>query len=465
MKNIPDTEEFRDSIATVDKKGKRIWVYPKKQHGRFYIARTILSIFLLAVLFAAPGIKINGHPFILLNVLERKFIIFGLAFGPQDFYLFVLATITLIIFIVLFTAIYGRLFCGWVCPQTVFMEMVFRKIEYWIEGDAERQRSLDNTPAGGSKIFKKGIKHLIFFSISFLIANTFIAYIIGIDELMKWINDSPFNHTSSFVATIVFTGIFYFVFARFREQACTIVCPYGRLQGVLLDPNSIVVAYDFNRGEPKGIFRKGEERKLGDCIDCKLCVKVCPTGIDIRNGTQLECVNCTSCIDACNSIMKKVNLPVNLIRYDSINGIKGLVKKKFTPRVILYTVILAVLLSVFGILLSLRSDINTSVLRVPGTLFQELPDDKVGNFYNIKVVNNTFDDIRVQLKISNNPDAELKLQEKEIALSPLSKFEGEVQIVIPKDKIKFTNTQLKIDVYTGNNKIEELKTNFLGPNK
>lgn len=460
-----NSEKFRDSIATVDKKGKRIWVYPKKQKGRFYTARTIISIFLLAILFAAPGIKVNGHPFILLNVLERKFIIFGLAFGPQDFYLFVLATITLIIFVVLFTAIYGRLFCGWVCPQTVFMEMVFRKVEYWIEGDAEQQRSLDKAPASGSKIFKKSIKHLIFFSISFLIANTFIAYIIGIDELMKWVNDSPFNHTSSFIATVVFTGIFYFVFARFREQACTIVCPYGRLQGVLLDPNSIVVAYDFNRGEPKGVFRKGEERKLGDCIDCKLCVNVCPTGIDIRNGTQLECVNCTSCIDACNSIMTRVNLPKNLIRYDSVNGIKGLTKKKFTPRVISYTVILLILLSVFGILFSLRSDINTSVLRTPGTLYQELPENKIGNLYSIKIVNNTFDEVPVQLKISNNPDAELKLAGKEIVLTSLSKYEGEVLIIMPKDKIKFTNTQLKIEVYARDKKIEELKTNFLGPSK
>ncbi len=465
MENNYDSEKFRDSIATVDKKGKRIWVYPKKQKGRFYTARTIISIFLLAILFAAPGIKINGQPFILLNVLERKFIIFGLAFGPQDFYLFVLATITLVIFVVLFTAIYGRLFCGWICPQTVFMEMVFRKIEYWIEGDAEQQRSLDKAPTSGSKIFKKSIKHLIFFLISFLIANTFIAYIIGIDELMKWVNDSPFNHTSSFIATVVFTGIFYFVFVRFREQACTIVCPYGRLQGVLLDPNSIVVAYDFIRGEPRGIFRKKEERKSGDCIDCKLCVKVCPTGIDIRNGTQLECVNCTSCIDACNSIMTRVNLPKNLIRYDSINGIKGLTKKKFTPRVILYTVILLILMSVFGILFSLRSDINTSVLRTPGTLYQELPENKIGNLYSIKIVNNTFDEVPVQLRISNNPDAELKLAGKEIVLTPLSKYEGEVLIVMPKDKIKFTNTQLKIEVYARDKKIEELKTNFLGPNK
>jgi len=459
------SENFRDSISTVNEKGKRIWVYPKKQKGKFYTERTIVSFFLLFFLFAGPVIKINGHPFMLLNFFERKFIVFGLPFGPQDFYLFALAAITFIIFVVLFTAIYGRLFCGWICPQTVFLELVFRKIEYLIEGDAEQQKSLDKAPLTGSKFFKKSLKHLIFFSIAFLIANTFIAYIIGTNELSKLISDTPVNHMSSFIATIVFTGIFYFVFARFREQACTIVCPYGRLQGVLLDPNSIVVAYDYIRGEPRGIFRKNEVRKIGDCIDCHLCVKVCPTGIDIRNGTQLECVNCTSCIDACNSIMARVNLPKNLIRYDSLNGIKGLVKKKFTPRVILYTIILSILLTVFLVLFSLHSDISTSILRTAGTLYQELPDNRVSNLYSIKIANNTFNDVPVRLKITNNPDAELTIAGKDIVISALSKYEGELLVIIPKDKIKFINTQLKIDVFSNDKKIEELKTNFLGPKK
>ncbi|HEM48577.1 MAG TPA: 4Fe-4S binding protein, partial [Caldithrix sp.] len=276
-------ENFRDKLSTVDQQGKRVWIFPKKPSGPFYSARTWMSLLLIIILFSGPFIKINGKPILLLNILERKFIIFGIGFWPQDFYLFVLATITLIVFIVLFTVVYGRLFCGWACPQTVFMEMVFRKIEYWIEGDAQKQRQLNKTPMNFQKFIKKASKHTIFYAISFLIGNTFLAYIIGIEELKKIITDPPSQHLVGLTAMILFSGTFYYIFAFFREQVCTLVCPYGRLQGVLLDQNSIVVAYDFIRGEPRGKIRKNEAgHKKGDCVDCNQCVEVCPTGIDIR---------------------------------------------------------------------------------------------------------------------------------------------------------------------------------------
>ena len=342
-----EDESFRDHLSTVTQEGKRIWIYPKKQKGRFYTARTIVSFFLLAFLFITPWIKVEGHPFMLFNFFERKFIVFGLAFGPQDFYIFAIGFISLLVFVVLFTAIYGRIFCGWICPQTVFMEMVFRKIEYFIEGDAAKQRALNKAPWSGKKIFKKTIKQLIFFAIAVLIGNTFMAYIVGIDETLKIITHSPFEHLSGFIAVMVFSGVFYYVFSQFREQACTIVCPYGRLQGVLLDPNTVVVAYDYVRGEPRGKLDKENPNKNGDCIDCHLCVAVCPTGIDIRNGTQLECVNCTSCIDACDSIMDKIEKPRGLIRYASMKGIAEKIKFKISPRIILYSVLLVLLLTIF----------------------------------------------------------------------------------------------------------------------
>jgi cytochrome c oxidase accessory protein FixG len=258
-------EEYRDKVSTIDEEGKRIWVYPKKPKGPYTRAREILAVFLLAFLFGAPFIKINDQPLLLFDILNRKFVILGLVFWPQDFYLFVLATLSLIVFIVLFTVILGRLWCGWACPQTIFMEMVFRKIEYWIEGDARKQIALSKAPWGGSKIFKKTLKHTIFYTISFIIGNTFLAYIIGIDALLKIISDPPSEHVAGLAAMIVFSTVFYGVFAFFREQVCTMVCPYGRLQGVLLDPNSIVVAYDFKRGEPKGRYSRDQERKdLGD---------------------------------------------------------------------------------------------------------------------------------------------------------------------------------------------------------
>lgn len=459
---MSEQENFRDHIATVNEKGKRVWIYPKKQKGKYYTARTLLSILLLAFLFGAPFVKVNGQPLILLNVFDRKFILFGFAFGPQDFYLFVIATISLLVFIVLFTAVYGRLFCGWVCPQTVFMEMVFRKIEYWIEGDAARQRALDNTRWNGSKIIKKTVKHLVFFVIAFLVGNTIVAYIIGTDKLFEIVSKSPSEHISAFIAVTVFSCLFYFVFAKFREQACIIVCPYGRLQGVLLDPNSIVVAYDHVRGEPRGKLQN--PKTTGDCINCNLCVAVCPTGIDIRNGTQLECVNCTSCIDACDSIMDKVNLPKGLIRYASLNSIKDKSKFKLTPRITGYSVVLILLLTVLFTLVAVRSEIDANILRAPGKVYQEQPDNKISNLYSMKLVNNTYKDVTIQLNV-NNSDAELRLVGKDIIIHALSVADTEFLILFPKEKIKTTLIPLTLQVVADGKIINEINTSFLGPNK
>ena len=332
-------ENFRDSIGTVTEEGKRAWVFPKKPSGKYYERRKIVSYFLLAFLFAAPFVKINGNQFLMFNIMERRFNIFGFPFWPQDFHLFVISMIIGVIFITLFTVAFGRIFCGWICPQTIFMEMVFRRIEYWIEGDRGKQIRLAKQPWNSEKIKKKVTKWVIFSIISFLIANVFLAYLIGSDRLIQYVIDGPLAHLSTLISLIIFTSIFYFVFTWFREQVCIIACPYGRLQGVLLDTKSIVVAYDHKRGEgEKGRkkFRKNEDRQAlghGDCIDCMQCVHVCPTGIDIRNGTQLECVNCTACIDECDHIMESINLPKGLIRYASEENIEKKAKFKLTPRI------------------------------------------------------------------------------------------------------------------------------------
>ena len=457
-----DADTFRDTISIVNKKGGRKWVYPKKPHGRYTTARTILSYILLAALFGLPFIKIDGHPFMLLNVFERKFIIFGTVFVPQDFYLFGLLMILLFVTLFLVTAVFGRIFCGWFCPQTVFLEMVFRKIEYFIEGDYLRQIALNNSEWNANKIFKKVLKYAIFFILSFLIANIFLSYLIGVDQLWKIITEPVSMHVKGFLAVLIFTGIFYFIFAWFREQACILVCPYGRLQSVLLDKNSIVIAYDYIRGEPRGKVKNREEDHLGDCIDCKLCVNVCPTGIDIRNGTQLECVNCTACIDACDSIMDQVERPRGLIRFDSMEGIKNNVKLKFTPRVIGYTTVLLVLLTTLTVLFAQRKDLDINILRTPGMLFQKQPDDKISNMYNLKVSNKTFTEMPLEFRLIDN-DGEIKLIEHEINLKPLEIHEGTLLIILNKEKIKMTNTPLKIEILSGGKQIDIVNTTFLGP--
>lgn len=454
-------EKFRDELATVTKEGKRIWVYPKKPKGRYTTARTIVSIFLLAFLFGAPFIKVDGHPFILFNILERKFILFSIPFGPHDFYLFVIAMIAAFVAIFLFTVVYGRLFCGWICPQTVFLEMVFRKIEYWIEGDYRQQIALDKAPWDSKKSFKKTAKHIIFFSISFLIANTFLAYIIGTEELFQIITDPPSEHLGGLFAITVFSGIFYFVFSNFREQACTLVCPYGRLQGVMLDQDSIVIAYDHKRGEPRGKIKKDVEQNLGDCVDCHLCVDVCPTGIDIRNGTQLECVNCTACIDACDDVMDKVKRPRGLIRYASLNEIETKVRKIFTPRAIGYTSVLIILVAVFSILFANRTDFELTVLRTPGMLYQEQPDNKISNLYDVKVINKTFNPMHAELKL-NNIEGDIKLIGTDLKVEPQGVAEGKFLITIDKSNISRLNTPIEVLVTSEGTTIEKINTSFLG---
>lgn len=386
-------------------KSGRNFIYPKKPSGKIYNYRKLVSYVLLVFLFSAPFIKMGGEQLVLLNFLERKFVFFSLIFTPQDFYLFALAMLIMLVFIVCFTVILGRLFCGWICPQTIFMEMVFRRIEYWIEGDANQQRKLDAQEWDATKIFKKVSKHIIFLVISFFIANTFLAYIIGSDQLYMIITEPVGDHVTGFLSIWLFTFIFYGVFAYVREIVCTVICPYGRLQGVLLDNQSLVVAYDETRGEPRGFIQKNvDQDKKGDCIDCGLCVQVCPTGIDIRNGTQLECVNCTACIDACDEVMVKINKPKKLIGFYNHDYITTREKFKVGIKGYGYAALLIILTTVFSSLIYKREDVQTTVLRASGSMFQKRPDGSIANLYNAELVNKTNKDIKFVFKSDNAND-------------------------------------------------------------
>lgn len=459
-------EEFRDSIATVDAKGKRIWVYPKKPRGTFHAWRIAVTVMLLSLLFAGPFIRIGGQPLLLLNIFERHFVIFGRAFWPQDFVILAITLITFFVFIILFTVVFGRIWCGWMCPQTLFMEMVFRKIEYLIEGDANAQRRLNSEGLTFQKVWKKSLKHVVFISISVLIAHTAMAYLIGPSKTWAIVHQNPINNLAGFSGLVGFTVVFYSVFAWFREQACIAVCPYGRLQGVLLVKDSIVVAYDWLRGEPRGKIRKGVEEKKGDCIDCKLCVHVCPTGIDIRNGTQLECVNCTACIDACDEVMLKIDKPKGLIRYASYNSIERGIQKLWTPRVIGYSAILGVLLSILGFALLTRADVETTVLKVPGTLYQRSDAGTITNLYNVEFVNKTFSDLDLELKIISPAEATLRKPDgKPVTVPGEGLLKTIYFIEIPPDRISETKTSVIVGVYNGGELIEKVKVKFIGPIK
>lgn len=457
-------EQFRDTIGTVDKSGKRVWVYPKKPAGSLHNKRVLVTIALLALFFTTPFIKINGQPFMLFNVFERKFVVFGQIFWPQDFVLLALTLITFFVFVILFTVVFGRVWCGWACPQTLFLEMVYRKIEYWIEGDANHQRKLNAAPWTREKVVKKVAKQSIFIGIAVLIAHTAMAYLIGLDGVIAIVQQPPSENLAGFIGLTAFTGIFYFVFAWFREQACIVVCPYGRLQGVLLSKESIVVAYDWLRGEPRGKIKKNETRTGGDCIDCKLCVHVCPTNIDIRNGTQLECVNCTACIDACDEVMVKVDKPTGLIRFASYNSIANKVERLMSPRVIGYSVVLTALLTLLSFLIFTRSSIETTLLRIPGTLFQRDDQGNVQNLYNIEVVNKSFEDRELTLTLTSPPGATLELIGGEGIQLPAEQMVKRVMIVkMPQKDIREAKANVVIEVKAGDEVLETVKSKFIGP--
>lgn len=464
-----DWGDFRDHLSTADKEGHRRWIYPKKPAGRFYRWRTIVSWLLLAIMFAGPFVRIHGNPLLLFNIVERRFSILGQIFWPQDTVIFAVAMLLFCTGIIVFTTAFGRLWCGWTCPQTLLMEMVFRKIEYLIEGDGRAQHALDLAPWTREKVVKKTIKHAVFFGLSFFVGNTLLSYIIGTEQLFAIVTDNPANHLAGLTFMILFTIIFYAIFARFREQACTFICPYGRLQSTMIDENTMVVAYDQKRGEKRAVFHRHQphdERKamgIGDCIDCRQCVLVCPTGIDIRNGTQMECVNCTACMDACDAVMDKVGRPRGLVGYASLNSIERGERFRFTARMAGYFVVLAALGGVLAYLVFTRADTETTLLRAQGALFQQTVNGKIDNLYTLKILNKSARDIPIRLKLENIK-GELRLLGAGTLIVPKEKLaQTSVLIELDSSLLRGGNAKLRIGVYTGDKRLELLETAFVGP--
>ncbi|MGF7217327.1 cytochrome c oxidase accessory protein FixG [Spirosoma lacussanchae] len=486
----PVDDYFRSHLPNQYEQGGRKWLYPRATSGWYTRWRTAVAIVLLLALLAGPFVWVDGHPLFLFNILERRFIFFGVTFWPQDFYLVAIGLITFIVFVTLFTVVYGRVFCGWACPQTIFMEMVFRRIESWIEGDFKARQRLDAGPWTAEKMLKKTAKHALFFLISFVIGNTFLAYIIGRDQWLTLITDRPSQHWAGLTAMLAFTGVFYAVFAYLREIVCTTICPYGRLQSVLLDKHSLVVAYDYVRGEPRGKKQREQitqdtgsgggrleppvvaahasaprplpQTPKGDCVDCKLCVQVCPTGIDIRNGTQMECINCTACMDACDEVMHRIDRPQGLIRMDSLTGIETREPFRSTTRIKAYSGVLLALLAVLGGLLGTRPALDTTVLRAPGQLFQREANGRVANLYSVEVINKTYQPMPVRFRLSH-PAARLRFVQPLAAVRPGELTKTMFFITLPETAIRQSNTPLTIDILSGNTLIDQVETNFLGP--
>ncbi|MFN0122179.1 MAG: cytochrome c oxidase accessory protein CcoG [Blastocatellia bacterium] len=460
---------FRDLTASVDRDGAHKRLYPKQPHGRFYNARTIVSVFLLAFLFGAPLLRVNGHPLMLLNILERKFILFGAVFLPQDFYLLVLAILTLLVTVFLFTAVFGRVWCGWLCPQTVFLEMVFRRLEQWLEGDGPRQRRFDAAPLTPAKLARKTLKHIVFLALSFLIGNTFLAWIIGADQLWRIVTDPPAQHLTGLSLMLVFSALFYGVFAFFREQACVVVCPYGRYQSALVDQHTMVVAYDFKRGEPRGKLVRIASRLAandplpahGDCVDCHQCVEVCPTGIDIRNGIQLECVNCTACIDACDTVMDKIKKPRGLIRHTSLTAIREGHARWLGPRVLAYAAIWLVVTSLFLYFFLRRPPAEALIFRQPGTMSQTVANGDLVNFFVLQLLNRQTRDLPVELRLLAPAGGSI-IMLSELSVAPaVSARDARLLVSLPRALIHAPDAPITLGVYSEGRLLQTVETRFL----
>jgi cytochrome c oxidase accessory protein FixG len=475
-------ETFRNELASVAPDGRRRWIYARQPAGRFYRARTLVSVCLLAFLFAAPFVRFNGLPLVLLNVIERRFVLFGVIFWPQDFYLVVLIAIAVLVTLVLSTATIGRVWCGWLCPQTVFMEMVFRKIEFLIEGSAAQQMRRDRGPWHVDRVWRTGLKHAVFFGLSFAIANVFLAYIIGAEALRAIVTAPPREHLVGLTAITLFSGVFYAVFARFREQACVLACPYGRVMSSLIDRHTITVTYDTGRGEPRGRLVRGTavragaeadtDARRGDCVDCFQCVTVCPTGIDIRNGVQLECVNCTACMDACDDVMQRLQRRRGLIRLTSHEAVsrgshadrrRRLWWHWLTPRIAAYaTVWLVLVFSVSG-LVAARPDLDILILRQAGTLFGTENNGAIVNLYTVQVFNRAAATRNLAIAVRSPEDATVTLLGPLTRVSPYALQEGRVLVSVPKRKLSGPVTPLRFEVRADGGPARTIESSLVGP--
>ena len=463
--------DFRDHLSTANRLGQRLWIFAKQPVGPWTDRRTWFSWLLIAIMFVGPFVRINGNPLLMINIIERRFSILGQLFWPQDAILLAVALLIAVIGIILFTTAFGRLWCGWACPQTVLMEMVFRKIEFLIDGNNVEQRRLAAAPWNSSKVLRRALKLGIFFALSFLICNTLLAYIIGSDALFQIITDNPRRHLVGLGFMVAFTLVFFAIFARFREQACTFICPYGRFQSTMIDENTMIVAYDHRRGEKRArrprsaVPTPTAETKNGDCIDCLQCVAVCPTGIDIRNGMQMECVHCTACMDACDNVMKKINRPSGLIRYASLNSIERQVPFRFSPRMALYTGVLTALLIVFLTLIFTRPAVEAVLLRAPGSLFMQTADGRIENLYTLKLINKTMRDLPVELKLENVPGTLEVMGSTDLRVAPGQLAETSVLIQLDPAALTDLTIKLNVGVYAEGKKLQTVKTDFIGPRR
>ncbi len=461
MKELPLIHPEERVLSTLNSDGGRRWLRPKLSTGRFWHRRRLFAYFLIGLYATLPFIKINGKQALQLDLWNGRFSFLGLTLLPTDMELLALGGLMVFLSIFFATAIFGRIWCGWGCPQTVYMEYVFRPIERFFTGTTGKGGNPKKNVAG----WRVGVMYLIYLVICWHLANTFLAYFIGADKLHEWIwTAPPWKHPGPFLLVAFVTGLMMFDFCYWREQLCIIGCPYGRFQSVMLDQSSMIVGYDYQRGEQRGKGRNREEKGLGDCVDCKMCVEVCPTGIDIRDGLQLECINCTQCIDACDAVMKRIGKPIGLIRYSAESTLQGKPFRFIRPRLVIYCSILVLLAATFLTLLVNRKPFDVTLLRGLGRPYVVLEGGQVENLIRMQLVNRSDETRTYEVEVIQPAEGFLA------GMKPFTVSAGEghlepLHLMVPVNQFKKSSGMVNANIRISDNKggVIDCKYRLFGP--
>jgi len=445
-------------LPTLNVDGTRRWLRPRVSPGRFLTSRRILAWVLIAIFTLLPYLRIRGKPSILLDIVHRRFTFFGTTFLPTDTVLLALLLMGIVVAIFFVTAVFGRVWCGYACPQTVYMEFIYRPIERLFEGPPGR----GGVPGRRQTAVRTAAKYGVYLVVSIFLAHTFLGYFVGIDALREWIFRSPFEQPTSFLVMATTTALMLFDFAYFREQTCIVACPYGRLQSVLVDRDSLIVSYDPRRGEPRGKGKRHPGSTLGDCVDCGLCVDTCPTGIDIRDGLKMECIGCAQCIDACDSVMEKIGRPLGLVRYGSQARIAGEPGHVARPRIFIYSAVLLLLAGLFGFALSRQTGADVTLLRGLGVPFVELPDGGISNPVRVKIMNRHDEDVSFRVEVADDVPARLVLDEDPVSVPAGTSVTKGMLVVTPASVFSGGKRDILLRV-SGGGETKELKYRLLGP--
>ncbi len=444
-REIPD-----ERLSTTDEKGRRLYIHPADVRGRFQRIRVGVHACLIIFFLILPWLTWKGNPLLLLDIAHRHFVLGGVSFWAHDAPLVLFIFLGAALALALVTVIWGRIWCGWACPQTVFIENVFRRIERWIEGDSVTRRQRDQSPWTFEKVSKKTFKWSIFLALTLLLTHSFLAYFIPKEILWKMIQSSPSENPGAFLTMALSTALVLFDFGWFREQFCTIVCPYGRFQSVLMDEHSLFIAYDSKRGEP----RRGKESSgnpEGDCVNCYRCVDVCPTGIDIRRGLQMECIACTACIDACDEVMLKLQKPRGLIRYDSAEGLKGKPKKIIGWRSGIYAILLSLILGFFLISVRHRGNLDLTLVRskdAPYQILKQGENQEIVNHFKLDLSNQSSNALDLSFELEEkNSEFQLILPAQPIHLEPGKNFRADLFIRFPAKQLRNGHSEIEMEIF------------------